>query len=428
MNIADAKKVLTAAYLADDTVLMDGVHGIGKSSIVAEYSKENNLEFVPLFLSHQEVGDLIGMPRTIQYGTEIVTTWTQPVWLARMINAAWPIETDPSNITFHDEELEKAIRSECDNIGNREALNAAYTKVKGLTPGKLHLVSRQSDISCAVSRGAMLFLDELNRAPIDVRQSALQLVLEKQVHEHELPYVNGKATQIVAAINPADEYQVEELDPALLDRFLTIEVEADYKAFLSWGREKGLNPVVLSFIAENPKMIHFTPEDGSKGATPRSWAKLSSFVDVMDRIPGEIQFQVLKGKIGSALGSRFLTYYSSYSKTLKIEDIEKVIAKEQKKNKTIEQVGEAVAKLIKDQEVIQKTEMAENFFDKYIDSKKSEDAYPLLAYLYGLELELRASFIKQKKENDMKTYTKFVGFDKDLNNKQLFISIINTIK
>ncbi len=147
--------LLETARRANENVLIEGVHGIGKSLRVKEYAKKNNLHLEILYLSHQEVGDLIGIP-TISNNT---TIWTKPSWLTRM------------------EEANK----------------------KG--------------------QGCILFLDELNRAQRDVRQIALQITLEKRLHDHILPSIDEIETLVIAAINPEDDkkidYQVDELDAAL---------------------------------------------------------------------------------------------------------------------------------------------------------------------------------------------------------------------
>lgn len=434
MNISDAKKIIKAASLADDTVIMEAIHGVGKSSIVDEYAKEENLLFVPLFLSHMEMGDILGMPRTIAVEGEVVTSWTAPDWINRIISAAFPPHPKVEDLVFGDKDFEAhTMERIADDIKDgrvgRGLLNQTYCEYYGLLNDELHIISNQTNLTYKHAKPAVLFLDELNRSPLDVRQGTMQLVLERELHSHKLPYVNGVQTQIVAAINPADQYQVDELDPALLDRFLHITVESDTPAWLDWARNNKVNDVVTSFIAENPTKLHFQPEDGSIGATPRSWAKLANFVDVMDKIPGEIRHAVMKGKIGSALASQFLTYYNNFSKTLKMADIEKEIKKATKKYpEDIEKVGEAVKKLIANQEVIQKSEMAKNFFAKYIKHDKAADAYPLLAYLYGLELELRAAFLKNTRQESVENYTKLAKFDKELNNKKLFLSITQSIK
>ena len=77
----------------------------------------------------------------------------------------------------------------------------------------------------------ILFLDELNRAPVDVRQAVFQLVKEKTMHTHKLP----EGWFIVSAINPDNTgYQVETLDKAMLRRFCQIKVTKDADIWLSW--------------------------------------------------------------------------------------------------------------------------------------------------------------------------------------------------
>jgi hypothetical protein len=61
-----------------------------------------------------------------------------------------------------------------------------------------------------------LFFDELNRAHLKVRNSILELIQFKQINGVKLP----KLRMVWAAINPpTEEYQVDDLDPALRDRF-----------------------------------------------------------------------------------------------------------------------------------------------------------------------------------------------------------------
>lgn len=362
MDIQSAKEVIKAAAIADDTVIMEGLHGIGKSNIVKQFAKENGYHLEELFLSHQEVGDLIGIPHTIQSDGVTITTWSIPIWLQRMNVAA----------------------------------------SKGIP--------------------TILFLDELNRAPIDVRQSALQLVLERQIHEHILPSINGVRTLVVAAINPSDNYQVDELDPALLDRFLHITVESDHKAWLKWAREEDVNIIVRDFITEYPDRLYCTPADGGIGATPRSWAKLGDFMDNVTKIPEEILFQIMKGKIGTAVASQFYTFYKNYVDVIKLEDIEKIVNDNKDDDFcTLDDLATLISDKMKKTEAIQKTEMAHQFKSKYI---KKKDMLPFLVYLYSLEMEIVVGFLKGFRKDDINGYKKLVEFDTLLNNKELFKRII----
>lgn len=359
MDINTAKLAIKAADLADDTIIMEGVHGIGKSTIVKQYAKENDLHIEELFLSHQEVGDLIGIPNTIEVDGETVTTWSKPIWLKRI-----------------EQNAAKGIRT-------------------------------------------VLFLDELNRAPTDVRQSALQLVLERQIHEHILPNVDSKRTLIVAAINPTDDYQVDELDPALLDRFLHITVEPDVKAWLAYANSVNTSRVVIDFISKHPDRLFWQPQDGGIGATPRSWSKLGDYMDNAKEIPVEILFQVMKGKVGTELASQFYSFYKDYGNSITIDEIIAIIENKVEETESIEEVANDLREVMSETEVIQKTEFANQLLGLFKDSPML-----LLVYLYSLPMEVVVAFLKQVKSNDINTYKKIAKLDNDINDKLLFKRIV----
>lgn len=425
MNINDIKKIIKAAAKADDTVLMFGKHGIGKSNIVKQFSKENGYNHVEIFLSMFEIGDLLGIPKTKVVGTSTITAWAEPDWFQNIIDAAWPQVNNKSDLVFSDSALEAFVNATHPGYEtiDRSELNHLYCKFYNLVESHLLLTTNQTNVINTKSVPSVLFLDEINRANIDVRQASLQLILEKELHCHKLPFVNGKQTMIVAAANPTDGYQVDELDPALLDRFLTIDAEADVGAWLSWAGDSGINDIVRSYIAENPTRLHYTPKSG-KGATPRSWAKLAAFMDSAESIPQEVLYPILCGKIGSELGSQFLSFYNNYSKVIKMEDIEALIAKKHKPTSKIEATAKHVAKLIEKQEAIQKQELANQFLAKYVNLP-ADEALPMLAYLYALELEIVNSLLKSYKESDNENYMKLAKIDGELNQKALFKRIVN---
>ena len=429
MNINQSKLIIAAAALANHTVIMSGAHGIGKSSIVKQFAKENNKHCVELFLSHMEMGDVLGLPRTAEVAGVLTTTWSAPDWIQAIINRAFPPEVAIENLQFNDAAFEKFVinSSSIERLHHaipRATLNTLYATFYGLFDDQLHLISNQTNLTYKKSVECVLFLDELNRAPIDVRQGTMQLILEKELHCHKLPYINGRQTQIVAAINPASDYQTDELDPALLDRFVFLEVEADVKAFLEYARAKNLNDIVRAYLAEHPKDI-FTHSRDSKdpiGATPRSWEKMADFMQVIDKIQPEIQFDIFKGIIGTATASKFLQFFNNYSKVIKLADVEKAIAKAKKKDPALSYVSAEISKMLEKQEAIQKMEMAEQFYAKYI-SKTDDAAYPLLAYLYSMDIELLAAFLKQQKANDMTNFNKLAKLDEP-NGKELFKKVV----
>lgn len=415
MNIADAKKVVSAAAKANDTVLMSGVHGIGKSQIVEQFAEEEDFHIETLFLSHQEVGDLIGMPRT---KTVVIGT--------KMVKAT----DDQGNLL----------------LKNGEPYEIEVEVTEELTTWTKPIWLQRMELAAENGKRIVLFLDELNRAPIDVRQSALQLVLERKIHEHALPEVDGFKCMVVAAINPSGDYQVDELDPALLDRFLSIEVEVDAPAWLSWAGKNGVNPIVRDFIRDNPKKLHWTPvADGSSsgnknqanteklliGATPRSWTKLSAFIDIIDTIPGEVHFPIIKGKIGAELAAQFITFMKNYVDIVKMEDIEELVIKAAEKTKNPVKLGKAVEQMIDKMEAIVVRDLIDAMSDKYIQEgkeKKPHDALPVMALLYAVKVELLNSYLKTLRNTDRTRYDVLVDIDDALNSRGLFLKVVEAIQ
>jgi MoxR-like ATPase len=104
----DIKKILKVAQLSNNAVLLRGKHGIGKSQQIKQYAKENNYHLEELFLSHQEIGDLIGIPTTKEINGELATVWTKPIWLERMYEANWP-DVTIDELEFEDEEFKEFV-------------------------------------------------------------------------------------------------------------------------------------------------------------------------------------------------------------------------------------------------------------------------------------------------------------------------------
>jgi len=369
MKITEIKPILQFSKDADDAVIIEGKHGIGKSEIVKQYCSENGYFYTVLFLSHQEVGDLIGMPfekNGIQY-------WSKPSWLVRMEEAS------------------------------------------------------------ARGEHNVLLLDELNRAQTDVLQSALQLVLERQIHEHFLPTTDGVRSQVIACINPDDDlYQVITLDPALKDRFLHLKTSEDLQGWVKWGGEKGVPDVVIHYLLENENDFHSTNEDG-EGATPRSWYKLSQFLKIFeDKEVEEFQlWEIIKGKVGSSIGSKFLNFYNTHSTFIDVTKIKKFLNKYKRDISDLPEIGAELASYIKGLEQVTKVEQVNKLYHDSIEKIKDtkvtmddEDIFTIFAMLHAFEIEVTTSVMKQWKNESVSDFMDFVKKD----NKELITLITRRLK
>jgi len=367
MKITQMKDIFKVCQLSNDSVRMVGLHGIGKSQIVEEFASENNFHIETLFLSQQEVADLIGIPTE----ADGVTYWSKPVWLKRMEDA------------------------------NSEG------------------------------KQCICFLDEISRASLEVRQSALQLVLEGKIHEHQLPKINGIKTFVVAADNPSDLYQTDELDPALLDRFANFNVEVDVKGWLDWARKNKLQSVVTDYIAEYPEKLHFMPEDENDlGATPRSWAKLSDIVSNFDIVPEAVQYNLIIGKVGGTCGNSFFHFFKNYIKVIKPKDLKDMIENVKPLNEinTVEdfkEVAKSIQEKTQDIEAITAQELAEKLKGLIEETDSSDMEKILTIYLDSLNIEVMVSIIKGWKENK-ETQSFYMKWSDNVPGLYIFKKIIQT--
>lgn len=425
MNIGEITKIISACDATETVPLIEGKHGIGKSQITMQYAKANNMHCEQLILSLMDTADLLGIPTIEKVGGATSTIWAAPDWYQRIVNAAWPVTMKVSDLTFKDKEFNNFFGANfTSDTVNRAELNELYCLFVNISNDAMHLLT-QDLVGYAYAKRSVLFLDEFNRAPADILNASLQLILDKRLHSHVLPVIDGKATLVVAAINPdGDDYTVSSLDPALLDRFLQLEVQVDKTEWLAYARSKKINAIITDFIIEHPDRLYFEPEEGAT-ATPRSWEKLGKFMDIIDSIDKSHLFTLVKGLVGSEVGSQFVRFYEDYSKSMKFADIEKETKKLLKAHKNnVTEVGKILKEKLTDGlEVIKQMETASQFYEKYID-KKPKDALPLLVFLYSMPLEQAAAFIVGTKKQD-RDLNKFGALD-SLNKNELLIAILTS--
>lgn len=128
----------------------------------------------------------------------------------------------------------------------------------------------------------VLFLDELNRARPEILQVVMDLTLNRKLAGKALP----RGSQIISAINTGDEYQLTDLDPALVSRFNVYNFVPTPKDWITWANTTGIDTRVVSFISSNVKFLDstFGEDSTSLDKTPdrRAWERVS---DIIKQIP-----------------------------------------------------------------------------------------------------------------------------------------------
>ncbi len=161
----------------------------------------------------------------------------------------------------------------------------------------------------------VLFLDELNLAPLAVQAAAYQLILDKRVGAYRFP----KTWKMVSAGNrETDRANVYKLNAPLANRFMHISVRSDIDTWEKWARKHDINAAIISFLFLRPTLLFQMPTDSQKAfPTPRSWSYVSDFMKAFGYQPGRppgraFEISVL-GAIGNAVGQEFLKYVSNFN-------------------------------------------------------------------------------------------------------------------
>ena len=144
----------------------------------------------------------------------------------------------------------------------------------------------------------VLFLDEINRARPEILQTVMDLVLNRKLAGRELP----EGSRIIAAGNDGEEYQLTDLDPALVSRFNIYTFRPTVEDWLLWATRTGLDERILNFISANPELLDRsadTKEDQGLDKDPdrRAWEKVARLMENLPN-PLPVHQKVVAGIIG----------------------------------------------------------------------------------------------------------------------------------
>jgi uncharacterized protein (DUF2164 family) len=175
-----------------------------------------------------------------------------------------------------------------------------------------------------------LFLDEINRATVEVQHCAFQLVLDRELNGNKL----HPQTRIFAAINEGSSYQVNQMGPALKRRFWIQEIVPTTEDWLAWAQGANIDKVIIEFIRNNPRHLNYDGEfEPSKVyPNPASWERLhdtlkyaqlspSNLVKLPEGQKPEGTYSLATGFVGIEAAAAFDKYIENYEHVLQAEDI-----------------------------------------------------------------------------------------------------------
>lgn len=238
-------------------ILLRGPHGMGKSEILKSILQNQGYEVTTIFLGQaSDAGDLIGLPHKYE-----VETNSGKRFVTTFAAPEW-FPTDP-------------------------------TKKFGL------------------------ILDEINRSKAEMRNCIQDLTLNFVLNGKPLP----EHSRIFAAMNPPTDgyYDVEDLDPSLVDRFNVYDFNPTEDEWLEWARTEGnVHDAVASYIEKNKDSLDCPPPSQAKadGIYPsrRSWKKVSNNLQMFEGLidKKDVLRNQLIGIVGIGEASKFITFLKDF--------------------------------------------------------------------------------------------------------------------
>jgi len=175
----------------------------------------------------------------------------------------------------------------------------------------------------ACEEPSVLFLDEVDRATLEVRQGIFELTDSRKLNGHYL----HEDTIVFAAINGGEhgeQYQVNEMDPAELDRWSVWDIDPTVEDWLNWGKEN-VDSLVWDFINNNREHLEHKGdiEPNKRYPSRRSWKRLNDVLvgaDLMKEASPSM-FQLAQSFVGFEAAVALNDYAVNYERVVTVQQL-----------------------------------------------------------------------------------------------------------
>jgi hypothetical protein len=165
----------------------------------------------------------------------------------------------------------------------------------------------------------VLFMDEMNSAAPAVQAAAYQLVLNRRIGRYHLP---DNVVMIAAGNRESDKGVTYRMPTPLANRFVHVEMRADFATWQDWAVQKGIHKDVVGYLSfAKQDLYDFDAKSLSRSfATPRSWTFVSELLEDED-LDDATATDLIAGTVGEGLAVKFQAHRRISGKLPKPEDI-----------------------------------------------------------------------------------------------------------
>ena len=175
----------------------------------------------------------------------------------------------------------------------------------------------------ACEEPVVLFLDEVDRAVLEVRQGIFELTDSRKLNGHHL----HPETVVFAAVNGGEhgeQYQVNEMDPAELDRYSVWDIEPTVEDWLSWAK-KNVDGVIWDFINQNHNHLEHNGDYEPNKVYPsrRSWDRLNQVLvgaGLLEEAGPEL-FSLSVSFVGFEAAVAFNDFVKNYERVITVDQL-----------------------------------------------------------------------------------------------------------
>ena len=268
---------------------LQGVAGIGKTSMVQQVGKKLELPVVKINVAQlEEVGDLVGFGiKKYEVAKDDKTKWVAEKALLSNIKQGWHV-TDTEPVMGY------AIPEWIANKGD----------------------------------SGILLLDDYSRADQRLLQAIMEITDRGEYISWKLP----SDWHVILTSNPDDgEYIVNTMDDAQRTRFFSINVTFDRDSWAEWATNNNVNYRYIDFLYLNPQVINDGMSKDSKNLpNPRVWTRFFHSIGHLKEYESKTAVQDLDMFGNISVGSSLATTFAQYlkNKLYELPDMEKVLTKQ----------------------------------------------------------------------------------------------------
>jgi hypothetical protein len=244
----------------------------------------------------------------------------------------------------------------------------------------------------------IIHFEEMNRASQQVRNAALQLLLERQIG---INFKFNENVLMMASGNLGDEdgTDVEEFDGALNNRLIHVPHSLSVTEWIEGYAKENVHRMIVSYIQSHPEQLYKTSDNSKAYATPRSWTFLSDFIVSnygMEASPREF-ISTLKEVASSYIGNSALKFIQYCEDMLNVS-IEDVINDYDRVKKDLEKYNRdkksELIQSLKEMDINKLTEKQLTNVSKFMKSVGDDEKTAYLLYLLDTSLDVSTPKMK----------------------------------